>query len=230
MRKKDKECQEARRLRHEGKSIRKIARLLGVSQGSVSPWVRDIELTDEQKISLGNGSVRGIKMMKVWKAHQRNALEKRKKWQEEGREMARSQNIQFAMGCMLYWAEGSKSKNSVRFANSDVEMLKFFVRFLEECFGVESDDIHIRLFWYSGNGMTFEDATSYWIKSLGLKQSCLRKSQVDMVRRDSHGKKVGKLPYGTCHLSVDRTDVVQKIFGAIQEFCGFTNERWLMCK
>jgi len=41
---------------------------------------------------------------------------------------------------MLYWAEGSKQRNRLTFANSDVEMVRFFSRFLRECLGVAPTD------------------------------------------------------------------------------------------
>ena len=43
----------ARELRQdEGRSVKEIARLLGVSRSSVSLWVRDIELTPKQRAAL----------------------------------------------------------------------------------------------------------------------------------------------------------------------------------
>jgi hypothetical protein len=227
MKKKEKEHQEAIKLRGEGRSVKEIARMIGVSPASVSVWVRDVLLTDEQKVVLCNRSPRGMEMKKVWEVCQKNALEKREEWQEEGKKMAHTQGTRFIMGCMLYWAEGSKGRNAVRFSNSDVEMMRFFVCFLREYFDVKVDDITIRLSWYSGNGLTFEDTISYWINNLKIEQSCVRKSQVDAIRRDGHGKKIGKLPYGTCHLCVSKTEIVQKIFGAIQGLMGFRNDKWI---
>lgn len=32
-------------------------------------------------------------------------------------------------GCMLYWAEGAKSRNTIEFANSDPNMVRLFCRF-----------------------------------------------------------------------------------------------------
>jgi transposase-like protein len=50
------ERNQARRMRsEEGRSIKEIARLLGVSTSSVSHWVRDIELTDAQHSALQRG-------------------------------------------------------------------------------------------------------------------------------------------------------------------------------
>jgi predicted transcriptional regulator len=47
------ERNQARRMRRdEGRSIKEIARLLGVSTSSVSHWVRDVELTDAQHSAL----------------------------------------------------------------------------------------------------------------------------------------------------------------------------------
>jgi hypothetical protein len=37
----------------------------------------------------------------------------------------------------------------------------------------------------------------------------------------------GRLPYGTTRLTVHSTTVVQKIFGAIQEYGGFERPEWL---
>ena len=39
---------QARRLRKEGKSVREITKILNVSKGSISRWVRDISLTSKQ--------------------------------------------------------------------------------------------------------------------------------------------------------------------------------------
>jgi hypothetical protein len=37
---------------------------------------------------------------------------------------------------MLYWAEGSRERNAIKFTNSDPEMLRFFMRFLRLSFAV----------------------------------------------------------------------------------------------
>jgi hypothetical protein len=60
-----------------------------------------------------------------------------------------------------------------------------------------------------------------------LGSESVRKSQVDIVRGDGYGRKKGKRPYGVCRLTVNRTDIVQKIFGAIQAMCGFKREEWI---
>ena len=52
---KSKEREDARRLRkQEGRSVKEIAAILGVSVASVSIWVRDVRLTKKQRMALDN--------------------------------------------------------------------------------------------------------------------------------------------------------------------------------
>jgi hypothetical protein len=43
----------------------------------------------------------------------------------------------------------------------------------------------------------------------------------------SSGRKTNKLPYGVCTLSIYDTRIAQHIYGAIQEYAGFEEPRWL---
>jgi hypothetical protein len=43
----------------------------------------------------------------------------------------------------------------------------------------------------------------------------------------SQKKRANRLPYGTCRVSVSKTQVVQHIHGAIQEYGGFERPEWL---
>ena len=128
---------------------------------------------------------------------------------------------------MLYWAEGAKDKNCARFCNSDVHMVQFFARFLRECFGLEPEDLSFSLNVYLGNGLTIDEIEDHWLTALELPRSCLRKHQINHFPTSSSGRK-RTLPYGVCDLRVKKsTPVVQHIFGAIQEYAGFEEPKWL---
>ena len=79
------EQQQAIIYRQEGKSINDIARILHVSIGSVSPWVKHIILTDEQKVRLRNNT-----MEKAIPAHK--TKEFRKKCEDRWNEWRRINN------------------------------------------------------------------------------------------------------------------------------------------
>ena len=67
----------------------------------------------------------------------------------------------------------------------------------------------------------------YWLESLRLPASSLRKSSINVHSKYSAKKRANKLPYGTCELSVDSTRIVQTIYGSIQEYGGFDRPEWL---
>lgn len=160
----------------------------------------------------------------AWKLRNR---EKRLEYQDEGRERARSQDPLHLAGCMLYWAEGAKSRNSAKLANSDPDLLRLFCRFLTESLSVSPVTISVRLNVYLNNGFSIEEIEAYWLELLGLDRGCLRKHTIDSKPSSSSGLKRNKLPYGVCTVIVHSTRIVQHIFGAIQEYAGFEQPRWL---
>lgn len=206
-----------------GMSVKLIAQRLGVSAGSVSVWVRDIELTPLQA-EVNRRRARGDSGV-TW---QRISRARRQQHQLEGRERARLADPLHASGCMLYWAEGSKSRNTVHLANSDPAMMEFFVRFLRECFGLTSEDFTFSLNVYTNNGLTIDEIEQFWRDKLGLSPESARKHQTNHYPTSSSGKKRAKLPYGVCSLRVKRsTWLVQHIYGAIQEYSGIDQPGWL---
>jgi hypothetical protein len=56
-----------------------------------------------------------------------------------GRQEARRCDPGHVAGCMLYGAEGSKSRNTVKFVNSDPAILRFFVEFVRAHYAVPDD-------------------------------------------------------------------------------------------
>ena len=220
--KKSKQQQQCFELRKQGMSINKIAKEVGVSQGSVSLWVRDIELTEEQKELLRSGNYfAGNKAMQV------KYYDLRKSYQDIGREKIRNgASDLYKMACMLYWAEGGKkSKSELRFSNSDIDMVKLFVRFLIEEIGVNKENVTIRFNCYLNNGLTLETIENHWLKELGdLPRSCLRRST---IKYGNESKRKNRLQYGIAQMCVCDVKVVQEVFGAIQEIIGIGRPEWI---
>jgi len=219
----------ARRLRGKGMPYKKIAAYLGVSPHSVMNWTRDIEITDEQRKANLAHMTPESEIVKKRAATWRSINQQRRLgFQQEGRLKARSEDRFHMSGCMLYWAEGSKDRNSVVLANSDSNMMVFFLRFLRESFGVDADRVSLRLNVYLNNDLTLAEIEEFWLGELDLPRACLRKPMINHFPTSSSGKRGHKLPYGVCTLRVGRsTQLVQHIFGAIQEYGGFEEPRWL---
>ena len=72
-----------------------------------------------------------------------------------------------------------------------------------------------------------QEIEQYWLDRLGLSASSLRKSIVNTYSKYSLKKRSNKLPYGTARLAVHSTQIVQTIYGSIQEYGGFDRPEWL---
>jgi transcriptional regulator with XRE-family HTH domain len=209
----------------QGLSIKQIAQELGVSQASVSLWVRDIQLTPAQANAMMTSAYR-----RQTAARERIVAARRREratYQEHGRELARRGDAFHAAGCMLYWAEGDKARNQARISNSDPKLLRFFVDFLRRYFEIADDDIRISCNLFADHAERQAEIEQFWLDQLGLTRRSLRKSVVNVYSLSSKRKRVNMLPYGTGRVCVSRTSVVQSIFGSIQEYGGFERPEWL---
>jgi hypothetical protein len=151
----------------------------------------------------------------------------RKSYQAEGRALARERDGSYAAGCMLYWAEGDKQRNSVRLSNADPEVLVFFAGFLRTHFGVRDEQMNVYCNLFADHVERQGEIERYWLERLGLPSSCLRKSMVNVYSKYTAKKRSNKLPYGTCKLAVHSTRILQTIYGSIQEYGGFERPAWL---
>jgi transcriptional regulator with XRE-family HTH domain len=221
------EQQEARRMRRdEGLSLNEIAARLQVSKSSASSWVRDIVLTEPQVAQLtAQNPLYNRQLLSSQLSRARSRIV-RVGYQTAGRQRARQGDPLHMAGCMLYWAEGSKSRCDVGFTNSDPEMVAFFVRFLEHCYCVQKHEIAVYINCFDAQELV-SGIEDFWLARLGLPRTQLRKTTVNYFSSYSQKKRISKLRYGTCRVNVHRTEIVQNIYGAIQEYAGFQCEKWL---
>ena len=208
-------------------SVKEIARLVGVAPSSVSLWVRDIPLTADQLESLRQRNPAYNRQLRGANRNAERGRARRLEYQEEGRERARRGDALHVAGVMLYWAEGSKSRNSVQFVNSDPVMTRFFVDFLRMCHSVSDDDFRIDCNLFADHLERQREIERFWLDILELPPACLRKSKVNVYSKYSQKKRQNKLPYGTVRVCVHSTRIVQSIYGAIQEYAGFERPEWL---
>ncbi|MCK9435245.1 MAG: hypothetical protein M0R32_10675 [Candidatus Cloacimonetes bacterium] len=213
MESKDKERMMARRLRERGLSLKEILNEVSASKSSISSWIRDIELTPEQKKRLkDNGRKFGNSNTADFYRKNRKLL------QENGAKMLETYGDGFLCGCMLYWGEGTKDKNVVNMINTDQYLLKYFIQWVEKYFAVPKEKIMLNCTFPPG--FNHDEIERFWLKELNLPKTSLYKSiEVESLRKN--------YPMGMARIIIYRTDIVQAIYGAIQARCGFLNKKWL---
>jgi len=125
----------ARELRTNGFSFSEISkRIPGVGKGTLSGWLKDIELSPAQKERLLTKVKRAAnkgRLKGAFRNHQKRIDSTRDTIDQAKSEvLIKSKNPLFATGFMLYWAEGKKTREETGFTNSDplmiLLMLKWF--------------------------------------------------------------------------------------------------------
>lgn len=223
---KTKEKLEARRLRAENQlSLCEIAARLGVSKGSVSLWVRDLPLSQPEikKRKMIGWTVAG-------KTRTKNAKAVRMQYQRNGYQLAitKRNNPLFVAGCMAYWAEGAKNRNTASICNIDPYFLRLWMRFMRQFFDVKESDFRIQIRCYLNNGLRQDQIESYWLEQLSIPKNCLNKTLIVKKHPMSSGAKKNRHPYGVVRINVNSTEIVQQIFGGIKFIAQINDEhRWL---
>ena len=206
------EKDKARQLRKEGFSIRDIAKKLGVSKASVSLWVRDIVLSDEQRKGLtANGfSISAIEKRRVNRIAN---TQKRHRLVVDGAKediVALNKYELLLVGAALYWGEGGKTSTGMAtIANSDPSVIKIMIKFFLEVCNVRPGKFrgHVHTFSH----LNVEDAEAYWSKVSGIPRSQFYKTY-SKPSIASKGKK-DSLPYGTFQIYVCDTTIFLTIKG-----------------
>ncbi len=207
-----KERAQARALRAEGRSVKEIAKIMAISVGSISPWVRGVPLTVDQRRALASRSaVASLEgQAKGWAACADARARRWAKFTEQADQEwpILSQNPKFMFGLALYVGEGTKCcPNAVGLVNTDVRVLRSTLDFYR-LVGVEMDQIRARLMLHDINHEP--EAKAYWCRELGL---TLR--QFTQTHRkapsSSRGKRGNKHPQGMLALRVNSTELRQKL-------------------
>lgn len=87
--------------------------------------------------------------------------------------------ILYGMGLGLYWGEGTKmNKHSVRLGNTDPELVKTFIKFLEKFFTIRCEDLRFSIQIFSD--MNPEQVLKFWVKELGVAPEQFSKTTISI--------------------------------------------------
>lgn len=211
-----KERELARRFRRQGMSLRSIAQKIQCSKGSVSLWIRDIPLTNEQIQKLRSSQDRG----RAKAANHPNSP--KLKWQairsaisaKAEKEVSSKISIyDLKVICTaLYWAEGYKQSNALFvFANSDPDMIRLMMRFLIQVCKVSQDKFRGRVNIYPT--LDIKTAERYWSEISGIPRDQFHKPLVAVSRASKHKRKT--LPNGTFRIIISDVYLCSKMSGWI---------------
>jgi len=212
-------------LRKKGLSYSEIQKQVEASHSSLSLWLSDIKLTDEQMNRLSRKGDEARKLGSLALKNQR--LERTSEIIKKASSEIENLSLKDLMliGITLYWAEGSKQKEhdpskQVIFSNSDPKMIQIFLKWLKECLGIPSERIVFEIYIHKTHKKSIEELSTYWSNVTGFPISKLQKVYYKKNKVHSIRKNRGIDYSGVLRVSVTKsTDLNRQITGWIQGIC-----------
>jgi transcriptional regulator with XRE-family HTH domain len=210
----------ARELRAQGLDYEEIVAALGVSKSSVSLWVRD--MPRPPRLSYEETRKRAAEGVRKYWAAERPAREARREAvrtaaaAEIGNLTARDILI---AGAIAYWCEGAKRKTyrqaeTVAFINSDPDLIKLFLRFLNTA-GVVAAQLGFRVHIHESADVTA--AEQFWMAVTGAEAAQFHRTTLKRHNPRTIRKNVGADYHGCLIVSVRQSgDLYQRIEGWVR--------------
>ena len=207
-------------LRREGKSVKDIARKLGVSKSTVSLWCRDIFLSKSQILRLHEKMVEGgyKGRLKGARMQYERRLEREKEFKKQGfgRISQLSDREFLVAGAALYWGEGQKKGREVRVSNSDPELIKFIIDWFKKEWGISYDRFTAFIIINKTHEKRLKEVENYWLEV--TKFSRWQFTKTILVDRKNK-KNYSNFPnhYGTLTIRIKKpTTLHHQIIGLIE--------------
>lgn len=213
-------------LRKLGHSYNEITNELEVPKSTLSGWLKDIPLTDEQNINLNNrlkdrisrGRLRtGIALRARRIGRENDVL---KEAEKEFNEFIK--NPFFSAGILLYWAEGAKKNNYFSFINSDPTMVALMVKWMQKYLARDFSLAKYRLFIHYP--YRNENCEGYWARILNLSYERFQKT---IYKPTPHDVKKNNEYKGCLRIVITRISVLRKIIAwqklLIQYYANISN-------
>lgn len=162
--------EKAIQLRKKGYSYSEILGQVNVAKSSLSLWLKDFPLTEDEKISLKRRKHGNITLgrIRAGATHRKNRLMREQGYYDEAKNLFNIHMHEpfFHIGVSLYWAEGAKRNNQYLFMNSDHEMIETMVKWLEDYIGYSRMQLRYRL--YIHKPYAHENLEQFWMNALSV--------------------------------------------------------------
>ncbi len=189
--------EQARELRKSGLSYSEIIAELGndIPQPTLQGWVKDIQLTTEQRARIKQKELEGARQAQPLGA-QWNREQKQKRLQAArdealpiAKRLAEDRDALRLMAAVLYVGEGSKTDDQFSFGNSDPKVIKAWVALLRRNF--ELDESKFRCQLHISEGMDEECLKQYWSSVTNIPLTQFIRGTLDkrIVKKERQGYK-----------------------------------------
>lgn len=198
-------------LRKYGLSITDIAVRLKVSKGSVSTWVREVELEPEvlESIRSRSHTAHAIEKRRMTRLGRSRAIHNKVIADAQKKIGRLTKRELLLIGVALYWGEGSKKRPGVvEFTNSDPAMIVFMRSFILKVCNVPSEKLRGHV--YLHEHLSVKAAERFWSE---VSEVPLHQFHKTSIQRNKRRLKKDTLPHGTFALLVCDTTLRLQLEG-----------------
>lgn len=197
-----------------------IAKQLSVSKSTLGRWLKDLPLSEKRILELRReGWSRGEASRELFRETMRKKREEREEsvYRKQRKYLGRlSRQSLFVAGLMLYLAEGDKKdKYHIGLANTDPQVIKFFLWWLITFLRVKKSNIRIQLHLYESMDLTAQ--RKFWRKLTRLPEKQFYKEQVRPLRPGSFSYPES-FRHGTCKIYFNGIEKTSKLMLSIKAF------------
>ena len=150
------------KLREKGYSYNEIVKIIPVSKGTVSLWLKDIILSPKARERI-DGLLTKAQRKSV-EINRAKTVLKNKQAAEKASETMKNfyanMSLQRIFCALLYWCEGDKSLNRVSFINSDPVMMKMFLSLFRNGFDLDESKFRVCVHLHSYHNK--KEMLSFW--------------------------------------------------------------------
>ncbi len=171
-----------RQFRTKGLSLGQIWEETRIPKTTIRSWIKDIKLSQKQLDKLKFKTQKALQEGRIRKQKQDKALKlsNEKKLLHKG--ITNIGNLtnrdMLIAGIALYWGEGFKNKHEHRlgFCNSDPEMIRFYIKWLEKSLEVKKENLIVRLTLNESYEKRTKEIEDYWSKITEIPKSGFSKT------------------------------------------------------
>ncbi|MFC1732903.1 hypothetical protein ACFL6I_21600 [candidate division KSB1 bacterium] len=197
-------------LRKKGFTYSEILKQVPVAKSTLSLWLRDVGLASAQRHRISKkrkeAQIKGAMVRRQQRIDLTEKIHKRAEL-----EVGKLSKREIWLICTaLYWAEGVKEKEGgnsspVDFINSDIDMIRLFIRWLiNEC-SIKRNDIVLRIYIHENKMDKIYDVKKTWSKCTGFPVTCFKYVYFKKHNPKTKRKNTGNNYIGALRITVKKS-------------------------
>lgn len=215
------------KLRRKGLSYSEILKQIPVAKSTLSLWLRSVNLSTEQTQRLTEKKLlaiqKGSQSRRAWRVTKTKFIKEQAHLEIKNKIRKIDNRDLLLMGIMLYWAEGAKDKEynpgqSVIFSNSDPQMIKLFLRWINNCLQITNENIKFSIYIHENHKHVIENVKAFWSNKTGFPIGEFDKIYYKKHKIKIHRKNIKESYNGLLRIRILKSSAInRKISGWIEE-------------